>query len=269
MTANLHSKLADIRAELAGHIVKTGEHTQGGPRYKFVEALEVGRQFVELASARGLTMLPTEQKILDIRDSKTGKQHVVTILIDWAITDSETGEVIHVQSIGQGADNSDKAAPKAQTNAMKYGVLMVLQAAGDDPEKDEPEAPQKRRARRTAVARNARVDTDEPDEGDEEDDSRDPREEGVTPSRRRPRRSEPEQKPGVELASSALKAKVRARQHEVELDDQQFRAFGMHFTGKASSKEWTTAEAEKVLAKLDNEGAVEMFKEVKGIYQEA
>ena len=256
----LHGKLAAIRGELNGLIVKTGEHTQGGPRYKFVEALEVGRQFVEKASERQITMLPNHMSILDIRPSMTGKQHVVTLGVDWTITDAESDEVTHVYSIGQGADNSDKAAPKAQTNAMKYAILMLLQAAGDDPEKDEPEKPARRAARRVATARNAAVSDDAP-EGADEAETR-PR------ARRAPRRAEPPFEAGKEMASPDLKAKVRAKQHEADLTDDQFRALAGHFTGKESSRLWTTTDAEKVLVKLGQESVVEFYRdEVKGIYE--
>jgi len=269
----LHGKLAQIRGELNGQIVKSGEHTQGGPQYKFVEALEVGRLFIEKASALLITMLPEHMEILSIVPSMTGKQHVVTIGVLWAITDAESNEIVHVYSIGQGADNSDKAAPKAQTNAMKYGILMVLQAAGDDPEKDEPEAPYKAKARRTATRRNARPSTDEPEEA--EDGSETPRrrvsrrkvESGVEFGRGEINRTDPDPKPGVAMATADFKAKIRALQHEVGLDDKQFKALGMHFTGKDSSRDWTEADAERVLAKLDDASVIELFSEVKGVYE--
>lgn len=282
MTAkqNLHAKLAEIRGDLNGQIRKTGEHTQGGPQYKFVEALEVGRQFVEKASALGITMLPEAAWVVNVRPTASGKQTVISIKVDWRVTDSESGETLVVTSFGEGADNSDKALPKAQTNAMKYAILMLLQAAGDDPEKDEPEAPYRRNARRTATRRNARaadreatgddpVGDDEPlspprrnraAEQAENDEAFDDAMPVERPARRRPRRTDPEPVAGPEMASSNLKAKIRARQHEVGLTDDQFRAFGFHFTGKTSSKEWTTGEAEKVLARLDSEAVVEEFR---------
>lgn len=266
----LHAKLAFIRGQLNGQIRKTGEHTQGGPRYKFVEALEVGRQFVELASVMGLTMVPEDGEVVNVRPTTSGKQTVISIRVTWRITDSETGESTTVVSFGEGADNSDKALPKAQTNAMKYAILMLLQAAGDDPEKDGDEDDERpaRRSSRRAPRRTRDEDDRPPGEPADTEDAASYPEGDPPPARRRPRRSEPDPKPGVAMASNALKAKIRARQHEVGLDDDQFRALGMHFTGKSSSKEWTESEAEKVLAKLDVEGVVEMFREVKGVYNE-
>lgn len=133
--SSLHAKLADLRANF-GFIGKTGKNTGVGGGYKFVEAVEVSRRFVQMASERGLTMLPSEMLIVDIRPSVSGKMTVYTVNVMWRITDVETGEFFDLPSYGQGADQADKALPKAQTNAMKYAILLLLQAAGDDPEND-------------------------------------------------------------------------------------------------------------------------------------
>jgi hypothetical protein len=231
-TISLHHKLAEIRREI-GPIAKTGEHTQGGPRYKFVEAVEVARRFVEMASEKNITMLPVGMEVLDIRPSITGKQHVVTLGVSWRITDADSGESIDVYGIGQGADNSDKAAPKAQTNAMKYAILLVLQAAGDDPERDdeddEDERPRRRRS--TRAPRSAPRGTE----------------------------AEVEQDEHVEMASDAFKRKVRAKQREVGMSDDDMKAFAEFFTGKTTSKDWSQSDAEKILAKLDNPAAIAAF----------
>ena len=134
--SSLHGKLARIRAEF-GFIGKTGTNTGVGGGYKFVEAVNVGRRFVELASQYNITMLPTESLIIgEPIPTPSGKQAVWTVNMSWQITDADTGESINISSYGQGADSGDKALPKAQTNAMKYAILLVLQAAGDDPEND-------------------------------------------------------------------------------------------------------------------------------------
>lgn len=131
----LHAKLALLRRDF-GFIGKTGTNTGVGGGYQFVEATHVSRRFVERASELNLTMLPTMMDVTDIRASVSGKQFVYTVMSQWKITDADTGESEYVFSFGQGADNGDKALPKAQTNAMKYAILLVLQAAGDDPEND-------------------------------------------------------------------------------------------------------------------------------------
>lgn len=131
----LHVKLARLRAEF-GFIGKTGTNTGVGGGYQFVEAVHVASRFVEKASALNLTMLPIYMQLLDSNPSASGKQLVYNVATIWRITDADSGEFIDVHSMGQGADSGDKALPKAQTNAMKYAILLVLQAAGDDPEND-------------------------------------------------------------------------------------------------------------------------------------
>lgn len=136
MTApsRLHVALARIRAAVNGTIEKTGENkTQ---RYSFVEASAVAAKFLEEAGDE-LTMLPVAVSVVDVRPSASEKQLVFTVHTRWRITHVVSGESIDVESIGQGADNADKGGPKALTNAMKYALLMLLQAVGDDPEADE------------------------------------------------------------------------------------------------------------------------------------
>ena len=131
---SLHAKLSELRKELAGTVKKGAKNER--LNYSFVEAKTLGRDFVIAASAKGLTMLPVAQEIVDIRPSASEKQTVMSVKTTWEITDSETDASILVEAFGQGADQGDKALPKAQTNAMKYAILLVLQAAGDDPEAD-------------------------------------------------------------------------------------------------------------------------------------
>jgi hypothetical protein len=53
----------------------------------------------------------------------------------WTLTDGESGETATIVSYGAGADTGDKYSGKAQTNAMKYALLMgFLLSTGDDPE---------------------------------------------------------------------------------------------------------------------------------------
>lgn len=130
----LHAKLAELRKELAGSVKKGAVNERLG--YSFVEAKTLGRDFVLKASEKGLTMLPISQEIVDIRETSSGKQTVMSVKTAWAITDVETDETIVVEAFGSGADQGDKGLPKAQTNSMKYAILLVLQAAGDDPEAD-------------------------------------------------------------------------------------------------------------------------------------
>lgn len=295
---NLHQKLATIRGSF-GHIEKTGQNSGVGGGYKFVEAQVVARKFVEAASAVNVTMLPVGGRVIDHYKSISEKQHVIDLEMTWRITDGDSGECVDVVSYGQGADNSDKALPKAQTNAMKYAILLLLQVAGDDPEKDAKsndtaDSPAARRRARTSgvqvgetvtAAASAVVEAAAAI-GDavvgaivEAAPMAEPP--GTARRRARARATSPTESDATEAmraaavasaeaqidetgpASPAFKRMLRAKQHEVGLDDDQMKMLGHFLTGKTSSTEWTAADGEKILAGLERSSTVENFRAMK------
>lgn len=144
---SLHHKLAAVMGAV-GYIPKNGQ----GPGYRFAAASDVAdRVREELAKAR-VTFLPVAVEETSPQGATTlsGKQSLVTLRVTWRITDADTGETVEVQSEGTGADNTDKAVPKALTNALKYAFLMSFAIpTGDDPEAsahqdEEPHRPRRR-----------------------------------------------------------------------------------------------------------------------------
>jgi hypothetical protein len=136
---SLHAKLAEVMAE-AERIPKNGTYTgQGGFKYVLVgDAADAIR--TQLAS-RKVSMLPSAVDVISEREHETrsgGTMTTLTVRTTWTLVDGETGETAIIQSIGTGADAGDKASPKAQTNAMKYALLMgFLLSTGDDPEQSD------------------------------------------------------------------------------------------------------------------------------------
>lgn len=60
---------------------------------------------------------------------------VTTLKARWRIIATDTGESLEAESIGQGYDRFDKGAGMAQTYALKYLFLKMLQIiTGDDPD---------------------------------------------------------------------------------------------------------------------------------------
>jgi len=148
----------------------------------------------------------------------------------WRITDAESGESIDVVSMGQGADPGDKGVPKALTNNLKYAILLVLQAAGDDPEADASvDENTGARPARAGRGRGTAV---------------------TTPT---------DDSPVASLAPTALKSKIRAKAREVGLDDEKLKLFAQGITKKDSSTEWTVRDAEKVQSRLERPDLVETF----------
>lgn len=233
--SNLHAKLALLRNDF-GAIAKGGVNRGVGDGYKFVEATAVGRLFVEKASKLGLTMVPVSQDIVDIRPTSSGKMTTFTIRGVWRITDVDTGEYIEVVSFGQGADNADKALPKAQTNCMKYAILMLLQAAGDDPEADgntdRIETPATAARAATAARRAATTVTSEPDPVPADDGAR---------------------------ASQTQRVAIRQKARGLGFTDPSLKAFAIEVIGKDSSLNWTPADAAKLDDELDNSVRVTAF----------
>ena len=148
----LHAKLAEVMAE-AGRIPKNGTAPAQMGGYKFVQVGDAADAIRRELGKRNVSMLPTEVEVIGEAEHETrsgGTMTTLRIRTTWTLTDGDTAESIAIQSVGEGADSGDKAAPKAQTNAMKYALLMgFLLSTGDDPEQGATE-----RGRRAAPPQN-------------------------------------------------------------------------------------------------------------------
>jgi len=149
----LHAKLAEVM-QVASRIPKNGRAPAAMGGYAFVQVGDAADPIRKALSERGVTMMPHDIQLIEDEEgsgpfvesttSRGGTMTTVTIMTTWRLTDSETGEFYDLPSLGTGADSGDKFAPKAQTNAMKYALLMgFLLSTGDDPEAaDLSESPQ-------------------------------------------------------------------------------------------------------------------------------
>ena len=119
-------------------IPKNGRAPKEMGGFEFVQVGDAADAIRKALGTRGVSMLPTSIEILGEKEHETkngGVMTTYTIRTTWTLTDGESGETSVIQSIGTGADRGDKFAPKAQTNAMKYALLMgFLMSTGDDPE---------------------------------------------------------------------------------------------------------------------------------------
>lgn len=255
--SSLHTKLAVLRGAF-GSIAKGGINRGVGDGYAFVEASEVGRRFIEAASLVNLTMLPVAQEVADIRPTVSGKMITWTVKTIWAITDGDSGEEIRVESYGQGSDNADKGMPKAQTNSMKYAILLVLQKAGDDPEADgktDQLESQETRAKAATAARKAGqadvtpiVAEQPPVAGAEQPPVPQPAEQAPVV-----------EQPTIAMASEGMRKAIRAHARTKGFTDPSLKAYAVETIGKDSSLKWTAADGDKLMAELDNEVRVLAF----------
>jgi len=132
----LHGKLAEVMLAV-GRIPKNGTAPAAMGGYKFVQVGDAADAIRKELGVRGVSMLPEaiEEISLQVGGGSRGNTTTQTVRTTWRLTDGETGETATIQSMGTGQDNGDKYSPKAQTNAMKYALLMgFLLSTGDDPE---------------------------------------------------------------------------------------------------------------------------------------
>jgi len=139
-TRSLHRKLAQVMYEV-GRIPKNGTAPAAMGGYSFVEVGDAADVIRKALADAGVTMIPGNIELIGENEHATssGKMMTtVTVRTTWTLTDAATGETATIQSMGSGADMGDKAIPKAQSNAMKYALLMgFLLSTGDDPERQD------------------------------------------------------------------------------------------------------------------------------------
>lgn len=138
-TRSLHRKLAQVLIEV-GRIPKAGQAPKEMGGYKFVQVGDAADAIRAALAEKLLTMHPTKVTVVGQVDRPTrngGNMTTVDLIVDWTITDAESGESLVIQSFGAGADGGDKYSGKAMTSAMKYAFLAgFLLSTGDDTERD-------------------------------------------------------------------------------------------------------------------------------------
>lgn len=136
-TLSLHTKLAQVAYEV-DRIPKNGHAPREMGGYSFVQVGDAADAIRKALAEKKVTMIPSAIEMLGESEHPTkagGTMTTVTVRVTWTLTDGDTGETAVIQSMGTGADTGDKFTPKAQTNAMKYALLMgFLLSTGDDPE---------------------------------------------------------------------------------------------------------------------------------------
>lgn len=134
---SLHKKLAQVMWE-ADRIPKNGTAPAAMGGFKFVQVGDAADAIRKALAEKSVSMIPTAIEVVGETEHPTSSGKMMTTLTvrtTWTLTDGDSGESIVIQSLGSGADMGDKAAPKAQSNAMKYALLMgFLLSTGDDPE---------------------------------------------------------------------------------------------------------------------------------------
>src|SRR3990167_4956932 len=134
---SLHRKLAQVMYE-AEPVPKHGKAPAAMGGYPFVQVGDAADYIRKALAAQVITMMPTHVQVVGQVDRPTkagGSMTTVDLIVDWTLTDGDTGETIIIQSFGAGADGGDKYSGKASTSAMKYALLSgFLLSPGEDTE---------------------------------------------------------------------------------------------------------------------------------------
>jgi hypothetical protein len=120
----LAAKLVKIM-ETLGSIAKKGYNKH--QNYYYMREVDVMEALKEELIKNKIVML-TSSKLVDIqkKEGKDKTDFITTVETQHTFVDSETGEVLSINSVGSGYDSSDKGAAKAITSAIKYAIMKTF-----------------------------------------------------------------------------------------------------------------------------------------------
>lgn len=132
---NIATKMAAIMQAI-GWLEKESEVQMGGrTAYAYTSEAQFIAEVRPLMVEFGVLMLPVDVKIDVMEKSGDKPSFLTTITVTYRFIDSETGEYIDLEVVGQGADATDKGVYKALTGAYKYCMRQTFMiGTGDDPE---------------------------------------------------------------------------------------------------------------------------------------
>ena len=134
---NIATKILSLM-QACEYIQKEAENKE--QKYKYVPDAAIMRKINPELVKNKIIAIP-EFSVISEKDKPTKSGSVwqfVSVQCVLTLIDAESGEKLTVTSLGSGVDSGDKAVAKAQTMAMKYAWMKLLQVeTGDDPEADE------------------------------------------------------------------------------------------------------------------------------------
>jgi hypothetical protein len=130
---NLSQKVVKIMSEVSN--IGKGAYNEN-QKYWYTEAVDVIREVRKQMLAYQLRL---RSEVTSIDRQPCGKMTLATIMIQYTLIDTETGEIEITHMIAEGADIGDKAINKAMTSGLKYFFrdTFMLEFA-DDPEQESP-----------------------------------------------------------------------------------------------------------------------------------
>lgn len=134
---SLKEKLSKVAAHCA-YVRKDGVNLFH--KYNYATAASIFEKVNEALIEHRLVSSPrfTIEELKDRTNAKGTAEQLVTIQCELCVQDIDSEGKVLTIAFGSGQDNGDKAVMKAQTAALKYAWMMLLNiSTGDDPEDDE------------------------------------------------------------------------------------------------------------------------------------
>lgn len=130
---SLHRKIAEIVAAVE-YVAKDKDGPQN--QYRYVSDAAMLQAVRGHMAERRLTLVPRVVPGSVSVVPRSGKPgDVTTLVVEYVLTDGDSGESIVCATVGQGFDSLDKGAYKAMTGALKYVLRQTfLIPTGDDAE---------------------------------------------------------------------------------------------------------------------------------------
>lgn len=137
----LAAKLVDILKEL-GSVEKKGYNQN--QRYHYMREVDVLEALKAQLVAKKIILLTSSKHVETKEKAKIDKnenkvvEFVTTVSTTHTFIDSDSGETLSIDSVGQGYDSLDKGASKAITAATKYALMktFMISDEGADIEND-------------------------------------------------------------------------------------------------------------------------------------
>lgn len=144
--------------EEVNYVEKTGDISIGRSGYTYASELDLLLALRPAMIKAGLVLIPTGIDIALSERYNNDKMHHVVTKNKFVLLHT-SGEQLEIEVAGEGADNGDKAIPKALTGALKYAFRQTFAVpTGDDPDEvpsteleKEDKQPNKKQTRKPPV----------------------------------------------------------------------------------------------------------------------
>lgn len=133
---SIREKLSKVAAHCA-YVRKGGVNLFH--KYNYATAADVFEKVSEALATNRLVSCPVLflEGVKERTNAKGGTEYIATVRCCLEILDLDSEQAICSTAFGSGQDNGDKAVMKAQTAALKYAWMMLLNiSTGDDPDDD-------------------------------------------------------------------------------------------------------------------------------------